>query len=199
MSMDNSQIFSDYSSMEASLLRQTISSLETTSTEANSPSRPWSCFSPTKWSSKRTSSYSEAIMSVVKSIEFMDSTTNARDDTVSVFGKSSKTYLTACQLQPWLTTKFSACMEAFLPSSSLSLNYSKLLGQQRYQKMAYYVIFYGLTQRKLRVAGVKMIEVSAIHLEKLSSNNSWRRMTLTLFVEPTRLSRMATNSSAVGS
>ena len=63
-------------------------------------------------------------------------------------------------------------MEAFLLSSSLSLNYSKLLGQQRYQKMAYYVIFYGLTQRKLRVAGVKMIEVSAIHLEKLSSNNS---------------------------
>ena len=199
MSMASSQIFSDFSSMAASLLKQIICSLEITSTEANNLLRLWSCSSPTKWSSKRTSSYSEAITNVDKSIEFMDSMTNAKDDTVSVFGKSSKTYLTACQLQPWLTTKFSACMEAFLPSSSLSLNYSKLQGQQRYQKMAYYVIFYGLTQRKLRVAGVKMIEVSAIHLEKLSSNNSWRRMTLTLFVEPTRLSRMATNSSAVGS
>ena len=127
----------------------------------------------------------------------MDSTTNAKGGTVSAYGRNSRTYLTACQLQHSLMTRYSACMVAFHQSSSPWHNCNRSLGRQKFLRMASYVTYFGLIQRRPRAVGEKTIEASAIHLVKLSSSSSWRRMTSIWFVERTKSSRMVMNSSAV--
>lgn len=62
-------------------------------------------------------------------------------------------------------------MEDFLLNLLQLPSCNKLLDQQKCPKMAYFVTYYGLIQKKANQAGEKMIEELAIHLEKLSSNH----------------------------
>ena len=152
--------------MVDSLQRPTISSLETMLIEANNHLRPWYCFSLTKSSLKRTFSCSVEIMSADKLTESTDSMMNARDDTVSASGKNSRTFSTACQLQPSSTTRYYVCMEVCHLNSSQWRSCNRLRGQLKYPRMDSCAIYSGLIQRRPKVAGEKMTEVSAILSEK---------------------------------
>ena len=107
-------------------------------------------------------------MNADKLTESMVSTTSARDDTVSVYGKNSKTYLIACQLQPSLTTKYSVCMVDFHQNSLRSHSYNRSPDRLKFLRMASYAICFGPTQRRPRAVGERMTEALAIHLERLS-------------------------------
>ena len=197
--MDSSLICWDCSSMADSLPRLTTCSLVTMLTEANSHWRLSSCSLPIKQSSKRISSYYAATTSVDKSIVSMASTMSAREDIVSVSGRSSRTCSTACRLQHSSTTRSSACMVDFHRNSSLWHNCSKLLDLPKYLRMDFFATCCGLIRKSPRVAGERTTEVSAIHLEKPSSSSFWRRMTLIWFAELIKWLRTAMSSSAADS
>ena len=175
--MDSSQTCWDYLSMEDSHPRQTIFSWEIMSIEASSHWRQLFCCLHTKSSIRKISSYWGGTTNVVRSTECMGSMTNVRDAIALGFGRNSKMCSTACQLLPWSTTRFFACTEDSLQNSSPWPNFSKSQDPLKCLRMAYSVICFGLTLRKLRAAGVKMIEESATRSARPWLNSFWRRMT----------------------
>jgi len=77
--------------------------------EENKAWRLFACYWLTRLNTQKTFSCSVVIMSVLPSIVFMASTTNAKEDTTSSYGKHLLTALTASQLPLLLMKKFYAC------------------------------------------------------------------------------------------
>ena len=139
MSMASTTTYLESSSMEASHPSLTIFSLVITSIVENSPLRVFACFSHTKSSTLRTSSYWEETTSAPRSIEYMDFTTNAREDTPLDFGKSFPTSSTACLSQHLSTKRSSACTEDFPLNSEISNRSRISWGRQTFQMQVYSV------------------------------------------------------------
>lgn len=111
--MVSTTISLDFLNMEDSRQKRTTSSLETMWTEANSHLKQFASFLPTKSNTLKTSSFLEEITNVQVLTESTDSMMNAREDTISSYGKLSLTVLTVFLLLQSLTKRSFACMEVF--------------------------------------------------------------------------------------
>ena len=112
MCTDSTTIYSGSSSTEVSLLKPTIFSSVIISTVESNQSRRFAFSFATRSSTPRTSSCSEVITNVLKSIASTDSTTSASVDTLLDSGESSAMSSIASQSQLWSMRKFSACTVA---------------------------------------------------------------------------------------
>ena len=144
--------------MEAFHPRQITCFQVITQTEENNHLKQSSFCWRTNLNLKKTSSYCVAITNAAKLTEFMDFTMNAREDTVSEFGKSSRMFSTVCLLLLLLMIKFYACMEVCRLNWLLSHSCNRSQGQLKFQKTACSATFYGLTLRKVNPAGERTTE-----------------------------------------
>ena len=154
--------------MEASHLKQIISSLVIMLIEANNHLKLLYCCQPIKLNLKRTSSCLEETMNVDKLTVFMDSMMNVKTDTVLDFGRNFKMFLIVYRLQHSLTTKFFACTEGFLLNQSQFRNSNKLQDLLKSLKMDYFAICFGPIPKKVSQVGVKTIVEFPTLLVRLS-------------------------------
>jgi hypothetical protein len=107
--MGSTTIFCACSSTAASHRKQTTSSSVTMSTVASSPWKPFACFSHTRSSTLRISSFSAATTNAQASTASTVSTTSANEDTTSSYGRRSPIASTACPLPLSSTRRSSPC------------------------------------------------------------------------------------------
>lgn len=100
-----------YSNTEDSHPRRTISSLATMLIGESNPLRPFVCSWHTRSNIPRISSFCVATTNALRSIAYTGSMMNAREGTISSYGRPSPTASIACQSQQSLTRRFSRCME----------------------------------------------------------------------------------------
>lgn len=154
----NTTICSGCSSTVASRPSPTTCSWVTTSTEANSHSRPSVCFSPTRSNSPRTSSYCVAITSAPRSTASTASTTNANVDTTSNYGRRSPIASTVCPSLPSSTRRSSAATVASRPTYSQWNRSDVSCDQPMCPTKAYSAICSGPTRTRTSLAGARTIE-----------------------------------------
>lgn len=164
--MVNTTICWDCLSMEDSHPMPTISFWVTMWTEV---SKVWklsaSCL-PTKSSTQRTSSCSEATTSVHQSIVSTGSMMNAKEGTTLRCGKLSLTVSTVYPLLQSSMKKSCVCMEDSAQNWAASNRLRELWDLLMFQIQDSSAISYGQILTRMFRDGVKMTEVSVLHLDK---------------------------------
>lgn len=122
-----------------------------------------------------------------KLLKFMDSMTNASENTVmQTFGNISHLFLTIFLLLQLLIAIFSAFMEVFHQVLTPLIKSSNLTELWKFHTKDQSAIFCGLTQM-IDVDGVSVQEVQATRLDKISANSLTTQMIWSSSLEPINL------------
>lgn len=151
--------------------------------EANSHLKPSVSYWPTRSSTLRTSSFSEATMNVPASTESMAFMMSARDVTTSNFGKLLLIVSTVYLSLLLLMKKFFACMEVFRQNFQTWSKSEESWDQQMCLTQVSFAIYFGLILRRTFKAGRRMTEESRSSSVRTLSASFWRNMTWTSSAE----------------
>uniref|UniRef100_A0A7C9E7Z4 Uncharacterized protein n=1 Tax=Opuntia streptacantha TaxID=393608 RepID=A0A7C9E7Z4_OPUST len=103
-------------------------------------------------------------MKMRRSIVFMGSMMNVKEDLMSVYGRFSQTASTVCQLLQLLMKKYFACMVGCLLSCRTWHKLMNFKDQQKYQIVGFFVTCSGQILTLRMKVGQTVTEVFHVHL-----------------------------------